>query len=799
MRKIVIVIVFLSFQFGAKSQIVTDKIIAALDTFAFIQPQEKAYVHTDRNAYITGEPIWLKVYTTLNEKLTILSKIVYVELISNDGKLLEKRMLKLDNGTANAVIDIKPTYPSGNYFIRAYTLWMLNFPGFIIEKKITILNTQQQTKIIENEKKETEIIFEFYPEGGNLISNLNSVVAFKAVDQNNNPLQIKADIFNTQNEKIVSIETQHNGMGKFELTPKENEKYKAVIKYKNKSITKILPTAYSEGVVMAVNNDNVNKTFVSVTRAEKNKALYNNLIVVAQMNYQVVYIGKMNVDEGLDALSISKKNLPAGIMQISLLKENGTPIAERMVFVSNNITLESTIVASSLDTNKSAKNVFTIDVQKYRLLNASISVTNDNARMVSNENIMSALFLSSDVKDKIYNASSYFNNEETNNSTNLDFVMLTNGWRRYRLEDIVNNKFTTITFPFETSLSVIGKVLQADGKSKLKSAKINLIINGEDSTKIMSQSNTNANSAFLIDNLDFKKEATMYYQGSNLSNKEALVTVKFDPNFYDTLKYPAFRNPTFNFNTSTLLSNKYLNNILIDKQKLENGKTLETVVVKSKKKSIVDSLNTQYATDIFYESDQTIPIDTRVNTGSIWQFLRNNISGILVNNTDTGTSVSFTRYEGVNLFGNSTEQGIMFFLNEVPVNLSVIESLFAEDIGLLKVYKGNSAIALGATRGAIALYTVKNKTTRDWRSKGFDFVKKAGYSIKREFPNLDYGIVKPNSADLRTTLYWNPNVFVKDGKATVEFYNDDMCKKFRVTIEGIDADGKVLCLEKSFE
>jgi hypothetical protein len=785
-------------------QNVSEKIVAALDSFSFLQPQEKVYIQTDRENYVAGEPIWFKTYATLNEKPTVLSKIIYVELINEEGKLVEKRMIKLKSGVSNGVVDTKASYLSGNYFLRAYTLWMQNFPAFIIEKKIKILNTG--IKKILSKPTPQEISVAFYPEGGNIIGSLKNIIAFKAINQNNLPIEIKGDILNSKNEKVVSISSIHNGMGKFELEAKEGEIYRAILNTGNgKQKTIILPKVFGDGgVVLSVDNSNPNKTYVSVARTEKNKTIYNELILVAQINYEVVYVAKLNLDEGLDAAAINKKNLPAGIMQISLLSYEGKPLAERIAFVGNYELSKNTIGTTVFNNKARSRNVLSLDLTNYKNLQSAISITNADAEPNElNENIYSAFLLSSDIKGKVHNPAQFFKNKEINTINNLDLVMLTNGWRRYILEDIMSNKFAEIKYPFETGMNIIGKVLQSNGKSNLKEGKINLIINGEDSTKIMSQANTNSNSAFLIENIDFKKEATIYYQGTNLTNKDAIVSVKFEPNFYDTLKYASNRN----YNTHNIFENFDNNNFynlkLADKRREDSLKniTLDAIVLKSKKKSVLDSLNTQYATDLFYESDQTISINTDINTGTIWQFLRNNVPGIVILNSDTGTMVNFARYEGANLFGNSTEAGVQFFLNEVAVNTSVIESLFAEDIGLLKVFKGNSGIALGATRGAIALYTVKGKSTRDWRKKGFDFIKKLGYSVNREFNTLDYNQLKPdaNFVDLRTTIYWNPNIVVKDGKALVEFYNDDACKKFKVILEGLDADGKLLHEEKIIE
>jgi hypothetical protein len=806
MMKYIFTFLVVFVQFNTQAQTVPEKIETALDSFAFIQPQEKVYVQTDRNTYLAGEPIWFKTYTILNEKPTILSKIVYIELVSQEGKLVDKKMLKLINGIASGNIDAKSSYSSGKYLLRAYTLWMLNFPEFIFEKKISIVNSNDSKKTKNAVSVQQNISVVFYPEGGNLISSIKNIIAYKATDQNNNPIDVKGNILNTKNEKVTSFETTHNGMGKFEFLPKDGEVYKAQITSANgQQKTVLLPQINSEGVVLIVDNSNLSKTFVSVSRSEKNKLLYNNLIVLAQINYQIAYMGKLNIDEGLDAVAIPKKNLPAGIMHITVLSEDGKPLAERIVFVANHNVNQNLITFTNSNTEKRQRNSISIDVSQFKNVNAAIAITNASASSNNyNENILSSFLLSSDIKGKIYQTEKYFEDKESATLNNLDLVMLTNGWRRYKLADILANKFSILRYPFERGLTITGKVLESNGKSILKAAKINLIINGEDSTKIISQANTNTSSAFYVDNIDYKKEATIYYQGTNLNNKGAIVSVNFNPSFFDTLKSGTYKiNEPFFSEEKIEGSNDY-NKLISDKLKLEGekSKTLEAVIVKSKKSSEQDSLNRQYTSDIFYESDQTIPVNTAINTGDILQFLRGIVPGISIIRSDTGTQVNFTRYQGADYFSeNGGNAGVQFFLNEVPVSIDVVESLYAEDIGLVKVYKGNTAIALGIDRGAIALYTIKGKSTRDWRQKGFDFIKKLGYSVEREFSEIDYTKINPKNefVDVRTTIYWNPNLLVKDGKAIVNFYNDDVCKKFKVVIEGIDENGKLLHTEKEIE
>ena len=791
----------LLFSYG---QSLSEKIVAALDSFSFIRPQEKTYLQTDRITYMAGETVWLKVYATLFDKPTILSKVAYIEMINEEGVLLEKKMLKLIDGTANASMEINNALPTGNYYLRCYTLWMLNFPDFITEKKISVLNNSKVSKNIP--KVIPPIVnVSFFPEGGNLISGVKSNIAFKAFDQGGNPVSITGNIINSKNEKITSLVTLHDGMGAFELQPDIKEIYKAEIQYGNGK-TKIisLPVILKEGAVLTADNSNPGKTFVKAERGEFNKEKYNNLLVVAQLNYQVVYMGKLNIDEGQDALAINKKTLPPGIMQITLLAENGEPIAERMVFVATHTISSDLLKEVSIDLQKRKKNTFSIDINGYKDIKAAISITSSENNLHSNSpTILSGLLMSADIKGKVFNPGYYFKDKNAETLQKLDLVMMTNGWRRYKLEEIMDNKFSVLHYPFETGLSITGKVLQSDGKTPLKSGRINLMIKGEDSTNIMSQAATNPASAFIVDNIEFKKSATVYYQGTNTNKTDGLVAVTINPSYFDTLKNPAtgFEKTT---HVDSMTSQQQLVDLLESKLKLDSaiGKTLQNVVVKSKKRSITDSLNLLYASDIFFDSDQTLALNENINYYDIWQFLQGMVPGIKINKTDTGTQVNFSRYEGLDFFSeNAQASGVQFFLNEIPVSVDIIDFLNPDDVGLIKVYKGATAIALGASRGAIVIYTIKGRSVKDWRSKGFEFFKKEGYAVNKEFFVMDYSKLNPQSSftDIRPTLYWNPSLSLTDGKKIIEFYNDDVCKKFRVVIEGIDTNGKLFFAEKIFQ
>ncbi|NNU33826.1 carboxypeptidase regulatory-like domain-containing protein [Mucilaginibacter sp. S1162] len=69
--------------------------------------------------------------------------------------------------------------------------------------------------------------------------------------------------------------------------------------------------------------------------------------------------------------------------------------------------------------------------------------------------------------------------------------------------------------------------------------------------------------------------------------------------------------------------------------------------------------------------------------------------------------------------------------------------------------------------------------------KGYDYTKEF-YSPKYDAKN------QPQAADLRSTIYWNPRVLTRSvGRARVSYFNSDQTGTYRVTIEGINADGQL--------
>ena len=122
------------------------------------------------------------------------------------------------------------------------------------------------------------------------------------------------------------------------------------------------------------------------------------------------------------------------------------------------------------------------------------------------------------------------------------------------------------------------------------------------------------------------------------------------------------------------------------------------------------------------------------------------------------------------------------------------------DIAYIKVFRPPFMGAAGSgPSGAIAIYTLKPNELKYSIEKGLNSVLLNGYSAYKEFYNPDYFDTSQNALlDTRTTLYWNPYILTDKTSKTfkLEFYNNDVTKKFRIIIEGVNALGKLARIEK---
>ncbi|CAN5271502.1 hypothetical protein BH11BAC6_BH11BAC6_12700 [soil metagenome] len=766
-------------------------------------PQEKIYIQFDKPAYAQGETIWYKAYIISGTMPSLISTNLYVDHSDGDGNIISHTVLPVVGSSAKGSFDIPVKFTGKSLHIKAYTKWMLNFDSaFLFEKDIRILLTSTPGKTVT---PVTKAAIDFFPEAGDCIAGIPCKMAFKAAYNNGKPCNIKGIVVNNKGETIADIKTIHDGMGFFYLTADVNEKYTARWKdEQGKQYETPLPTAKNNGVTIEVKFGENKRGFV-IKRSENATDNFKLVYLVATMDQQLVYMATIKLSESLlagGALPIDQ--LPSGVLQLTVFDSNWIAVAERITFINNeDYSFEPEVGFAALSTAKRGKNVLVIDAPDSLETNLSVAVTDAGIGIDSGDNIISRMLLTGDIKGNVYKPAYYFANNSDSLQEQLDLVMLTNGWRRIKWDDIINGKMPAIKYLNDTGyISIAGKVFGTSAMDMRQTPMLFLIIDHpRDTTRTTMQLTLEKDGTFAAPNSVVFDTTRIYYQF--IGNKEMINSTEVS---FNTGVLPSPRKIDFDKNSSRYFldsaaenRNLFLANQQLRLNKLMEGTTLEGVTVTTKTKSKEQLLEEKYTSGLFSGGiAKQFDVENDVfakGAFDVFSYLRGKVAGLTISDPTTpgaGPSVSWR--------GGTPS----FFLNESPVDVSQLSGMSLNDIGYVKVFSPPFFGAFGGgANGAIAVYTKKGQSNNTGTGKGLPSKLIIGYSPEKQFYSPNYGTFDQRNDwdDARSTLYWNPVIVTNAKKHTIKltFYNNDISNSFRVIVEGVSKDGRFTHVEKVIE
>jgi len=211
------------------------RIISAFEKYLAERPQDKVYIHVDREDYAAGETIWFKAYLTAGpyHEPSLLSNTIYLELINSSGDIILHHQLFSPDGFAAGQLELDESLPAGNYLLRSYTNWMRNSgEDYFFHKQLKIWNEKTQS---QEQLTQGNLDIQFFPEGGSLVEGIMSKVAFKAIGTDGLSKFVKGRILD--GEKVISqFESNQFGMGVFALLPEKGKQYKAQIESNSQEV-----------------------------------------------------------------------------------------------------------------------------------------------------------------------------------------------------------------------------------------------------------------------------------------------------------------------------------------------------------------------------------------------------------------------------------------------------------------------------------------------------------------------------------------------------------------------------------
>ncbi len=770
-------------------------------------PQQKAHVHFDKDIYRSGETIWFKSYLLSGYRLSTNSKNFYAELIDKQGNVIQRKVYLIEESSVAGYFDIPENFSAGNLLFRGYTTWMLNFDtAFIFEKQLLIVD--KNGVAAKNTNTVSELLttsIQFFPEGGNMVNQLESTVAFKANDNRGMPVDVKGNIVSSKGKVITSFAAKHDGLGTFAITPEPGETYNAVwTDALSKQQTTALPAAKNQGLILHMPSVGKKKAYI-LNRTDDVPQSWKTVYIIAQLGQEKVYKAKVSLQNiPFNSGTINTENLPSGILQVTVFSETWEPVAERIVMINNNnYRFDAKVNTPEVNSNKRAKYSIEVEVGDTILSNMSVSVTDAGLEQNKNgDNIISRLLLTGDIKGYVHNPAYYFSNTSDSVAANLDLVLLTHGWRRYNWSDMALGKKPVLKFPDEDALSLTAKVSGVSAAALQADEALVAIIKGSDTSSQFLSIPKTGKDEFALNNTFFFDTVKVFYEFLKNKKLKDRAHVLFDNNFYKGPKKIDMLAKSWDIkNTDTTILNRtrFFADQLTKYGSKWDGKNnvLETVTVKTRVKSRLEQLDEKYASGVFRNADGfnfDLTHGDPVHTYDILTYLQVRVSGLqvirrMINNQPV---VSVT-WRG---------SGTAIFIDEVQVqNPSDLLNLSVSDIAYIKVIRPPFMGAyMGGAGGAIAVYTRKGGDEQ-MPAKGLNEATVTGYSSNKQFYSPDYATPSSSSevfADYRSTLFWDPAVSTGPDRQKVKlvFYNNDISKSFRVVLEGVNEIGKIVRFEK---
>lgn len=780
--------VCLNMQLSAQSLTNVDDVVSKLQSLATSNVIEKAYLHFDKPQYNPGDTIYFKAYVTAgeNHELSKISGVLHVDLISKNDSLMKSIILQLNNGMAAGDFALPAYTPKGNFRVRAYTRWMQNTGDTYFFNKIIPVTGKSIARINmpanENPAK-TDV--QFFPEGGNMVLDLPSKVAFKAIGTDGLGVNIKGTITDNSNKEVTQFTTAHLGMGQFFLTPQAGKTYTAKINYPNGAKASVtLPKAEEKGFTLNVNNAPADKLSIDINA---NKAYYlenkNQEISIVMYNCGIVKTVKTVLDNQVIGFDLPKKDLKTGIMQITVFAQ-GIPVNERLVFIRNDDLLNVGLLTdkqaySSGDNIKiglSAKSPNDKANQAY----LSVAVVDEN-KLPGDEDtgssILTDLLLTTELKGYVEQPGYYFT--AANPTANLDILMLTQGYRRFSRSELIKKTQPEMPYKPENGLLISGHLAAKDGRP-LAQEKISLLLpqSGQSLTVL-----TDATGKFNFENLGYADRSNFLIKLDNAAIKNKAVIVL--DNTVDKVSITPDNQP------ADIVAGQPATAAGTNRDETNN----QPNVVKLKQVTFKGKLN--YRTTSLTgagNADQVLFRKDFKNASTLSLGLSGRLRGVNITNGKAYViSSAVTSSEGAFV------EPMQVIVDGLLVRDGNLDLYNPQQVETVEILKGNNASIYGIIGGAgiIVITTRQGDSVDDdapvanTMAPGMVSLTPVGFYKAREFYSPAYPVRNNPDNQTNATVYWNPGLITgKDGTTNFNF-NSAATGSYKITVEGIDNDGHI--------
>jgi len=493
---------FSLFAFHLNAQTVRDY-ADRLQKFGTSLPQEEVFIHMDNSSYFLGDTIYYKAYVlTSDGKLSNLSGLLYVELLNQDGYLVERQKLKLKDGQAVGSVELLDTLYGGYYELRAYTRWQLNwgrfehphtkeselwfyskrmakeyyrdyeklysrvFPVFDKPKSpgdyVEDMTLRPLRRYFKDDVNKPELKVGIYPEGGHLIDGVPCRVAFDALDEVGAHVEGTFTVTDNDGNVVATASTVNRGRGMVTFTPNGKMRYQfqeidnsGSSRPNRKGKGKLEPETDGCALQATVEADGIHLTLRNKGTAAREQLGLTAMCHGMMHDFQELTPGA----EATAVVPLAK--VPTGVIQLSVFNGEGRIYADRLIFVRQDDFQPQTVTFTGISSQAyPAFGPITMGVhgQPGSTLSLAVRDASHSEYLFDSGSILTEMLLSSQIKGFVEAPEYYFESNDEEHQRALDLLLMVQGWRRYDWVEMATPKAFTLNYMPEKTETLTGEV-----------------------------------------------------------------------------------------------------------------------------------------------------------------------------------------------------------------------------------------------------------------------------------------------------------------------------------------------------
>ncbi len=793
MRKLYVLALFLATFQLAGAQLKAEKALLELDAK---YAQEKIHIFLNKDAYVSGETVWLKPYIFSGSVLSLISTNLYLELYNDQKQLVDRQILPIIQGTGEGSIALAEKLPEGIYHLRAYTKWMLNFDSaFHYFQSFPVYNQASPNRI---GKKPVQWTAAAYAESNVVLAGEENKIAIRLQSAGSYPASWEGYVVDKKDPatRLANFSSFNPQIGSFLFYPEAGKEYQAhITDHEGKTAIVPLPPVQTAGVALRAEQTGEQVYVDMMFKGLPNGGM--NHKILAHIQNEVVFSAIIRKSDALVKAAIPVKNLGTGIMHLTLFDENERPVAERLVFVDNHTVARPKISTDIISAERRGVNHWKLAVDTMQFQTYAVSIVDGGLSSMRNRNILSDLWLG-DLSRDIYQPGWYFSSTDPARQLALDALMVTERWKRFDWSPVLAGNFPKIIFQPERYLSFFAMATRF--RRIVPNETLNLIMRYKDSSVQLTQVKTDNLGSFHIVNAAFYDTVKVYFQSNSRKGAAKDVDVVFESNNIFRPLHGAL--PVTEYQLVKRKADDPLppivQNALDAKKMLQNiddrYQEMETVRVEAKKKTETQKLNEELSSTLFSPGNEIIFDFLNEEHGTqaysnIFEFLEGRVPGLNFSMTD-GVRIPIMRDGQVGVF-----------IDEIQSDYDMIQSLPMNQIAMVKIIRGYflGGMSGGGGAGAIAVYTTRAGLGGKFGPSGMPSAYLVGYRQTAPFRHFNHAdeIYRLAKTDTRDNLYWSVSLFPDQaGWAPVRFFNNDVSGSYRVIVTGFTRDAKPVYEEK---